>query len=137
MGTQIHASVSKSRYSLDVYMDPPLLICIPNVVVSPVPKTFFDGMTERDVVSRNALIAGYTQNEDNEETLGLFCLLKRESVWPTPYTFGNLLNACANLADLNLGRQAHAHVLKHGFRFQSGSEPDIFVGNSLIDMCMK
>ncbi|KAK4373455.1 hypothetical protein RND71_008839 [Anisodus tanguticus] len=100
-------------------------------------RSMFMGMTERNVVSWNALIAGYTQNEDNEEALNLFLMLKRESVWPTHYTFGNLLNACANLADLKLGRQAHAHILKHGFRFQNGPEPDVFVGNALIDMYMK
>lgn len=100
-------------------------------------RTMFSKMMERNVVSWNALIAGYTQNGDNEEALGLFLLLKRESVWPTHYTFGNLLNACANLANLKLGRQAHTHVLKQGFRFQHGPEPDVFVGNSLIDMYMK
>ncbi|KAJ8564862.1 hypothetical protein K7X08_001322 [Anisodus acutangulus] len=97
-------------------------------------RSMFMGMTERNVVSWNALIAGYTQNGDNEEALNLFLILKRESVWPTHYTFGNLLNACANLADLKLGRQAHAHILKHGFRFQNGPEPDVFVGNALIDI---
>ncbi|KAH6791376.1 Pentatricopeptide repeat superfamily protein [Perilla frutescens var. frutescens] len=100
-------------------------------------RSMFCKMMERNVVSWNALIAGYTQNGDNEEALGLFLLLKRESIWPTHYTFGNLLNACANLADLKLGRQAHTHVMKQGFRFQNGPEPDVFVGNSLIDMYMK
>ncbi|XP_059656361.1 pentatricopeptide repeat-containing protein At2g13600-like [Cornus florida] len=100
-------------------------------------RLMFTKMIEKNVISWNALIAGYTQNGENEEALGLFHLLKRESVWPTHYTFGNLLNACSNLADLKLGRQAHTHVLKHGFQFQSGPESDIFVGNSLIDMYMK
>ncbi|KAJ4715356.1 Pentatricopeptide repeat-containing protein [Melia azedarach] len=100
-------------------------------------RAMFTKMMERNVVSWNALIAGYTQNGENEEALGLFRLLKRESICPTHYTFGNLLSACANLADLQLGRQSHAHVVKQGFRFQSGEEPDIFVGNSLIDMYMK
>ncbi|OMP01271.1 hypothetical protein COLO4_12017 [Corchorus olitorius] len=100
-------------------------------------RLMFTKMAERNIVSWNALIAGYTQNGEDEEALRLFCLLKRESICPTHYTFGNLLNACANLADLQLGRQAHAHVLKHGFRFQFGEESDIFVGNSLIDMYMK
>ncbi|KAK1369779.1 Pentatricopeptide repeat-containing protein [Heracleum sosnowskyi] len=100
-------------------------------------RSMFTKMIEKNVVSWNALIAGYTQNGDNLEALELFCQLKRESVYPTHYTFGNLLNACANLADLKVGRQAHTHVLKHGFRFQSGPECNIFVGNSLIDMYMK
>ncbi|XP_051126789.1 pentatricopeptide repeat-containing protein At2g13600 [Andrographis paniculata] len=100
-------------------------------------RSMFSKMLERNVVSWNALISGYTQKGDNEEALGLFLLLKRESIWPTHFTFGNLLNACANLADLQLGRQAHAHVLKQGFRFQHGPEPDVFVGNALIDMYLK
>ncbi|KAJ6366278.1 hypothetical protein OIU77_002791 [Salix suchowensis] len=100
-------------------------------------RSMFATIKQKDIVSWNALIAGYTQNGENEEALGLFRMLKRESVCPTHYTFGNLLNACANLADLELGRQAHSHVVKHGSRFQFGEEPDIFVGNSLIDMYMK
>eukprot|EP00257_Ricinus_communis_P015787 XP_015573767.1 pentatricopeptide repeat-containing protein At2g13600 [Ricinus communis] len=100
-------------------------------------RLLFTKMIERNVVSWNALIAGYTQNGENEEALRLFRMLKREAICPTHYTFGNLLNACANLADLQLGRQAHAHVLKHGFRFQYGEESDVFVGNALIDMYMK
>lgn len=100
-------------------------------------RLMFTKMIERNIVSWNALISGYTQVGENEEALALFILLKRESVWPTHYSFGNLLNACANLAELQLGRQAHTHVLKHGFRFQIGEEPDVFVGNSLIDMYMK
>ncbi|XP_016651668.1 PREDICTED: pentatricopeptide repeat-containing protein At2g13600 [Prunus mume] len=100
-------------------------------------RLMFAKMMERNIVSWNALISGYTQNGENEEAVGLFLLLKRESVLPTHYTFGNLLNACASLVDLQLGRQAHVHLLKHGFKFQVGEEPDIFVGNSLIDMYMK
>ncbi|XP_050387074.1 pentatricopeptide repeat-containing protein At2g13600 [Argentina anserina] len=102
-----------------------------------VARSIFTKMNEKNIVSWNALIAGYSQNGENEEALGLFLLLKRESVWPTHYTFAALLNACATLVDLQLGRQAHSHLLKHGLQFQVGEEPDIFVGNSLIDMYMK
>ncbi|KAK9073080.1 hypothetical protein SSX86_007402 [Deinandra increscens subsp. villosa] len=100
-------------------------------------RSIFVNMPDRNIVSWNALIAGYTQNGENETALGLFRKLKQENVFPTHYTFGNLLNACANLADLRLGQQAHTHVLKHGFRFESGPDSDIFVGNSLIDMYVK
>ncbi|KAL8262352.1 hypothetical protein R6Q59_026401 [Mikania micrantha] len=100
-------------------------------------RSIFVNMPDRNIVSWNALIAGYTQNGESETALGLFRKLKQENVFPTHYTFGNLLNACANLADLRLGQQAHTHVLKHGFRFESGPESDIFVGNSLIDMYVK
>ncbi|KAM0939819.1 putative tetratricopeptide-like helical domain superfamily [Dioscorea sansibarensis] len=100
-------------------------------------KLVFSRMTEKNIIAWNALIAGYTQNGDDEEAVRLFQRLKRESVWPTHYTFGNILNASANLSDLQLGKQAHCHVLKHGFRFEAGPEPDIFVGNALVDMYLK
>ncbi|XVF44202.1 hypothetical protein PTKIN_Ptkin02bG0102000 [Pterospermum kingtungense] len=63
-------------------------------------RLMFTKMMKRNIVSWNALIASYTQNGEDEEALRLFRLLKRDSVCPTHYTFGNLLNACANLADL-------------------------------------
>ncbi|GJX44351.1 pentatricopeptide repeat-containing protein [Tanacetum coccineum] len=100
-------------------------------------RSIFVNMPDRNIVSWNALIAGYTQNGDNETALKLFLKLKQDNVFPTHYTFGNLLGACANLADLRLGQQAHTHVVKHGFKFELGPESDIFVGNSLIDMYVK
>ncbi|KAE7998358.1 hypothetical protein FH972_002911 [Carpinus fangiana] len=56
-------------------------------------------VTLASVVSETSLVSGYakagsvkgaryTQNGKNEEALGLFLLLKRESIWPTHYTFG-------------------------------------------------
>ena len=65
-------------------------------------RSMFVSMADRNIISWNALIAGYTQNGDNETALGLFLQLKQEGVFPTHYTFGNLLSACANLADLRL-----------------------------------
>ncbi|KAL6130041.1 hypothetical protein ACLB2K_068422 [Fragaria x ananassa] len=62
-----------------------------------VARTLFTKMMEKNVVSWNG---------ENEEALGIFLLLKRESAWRTHYTFTNLLNACANRVDLLLGRQA-------------------------------
>ncbi|PKA57136.1 Pentatricopeptide repeat-containing protein [Apostasia shenzhenica] len=100
-------------------------------------RLVFVEMPERNIVAWNALIAGYTQNGEDEEAAKLFLELKRESVCPTHYTFGNVFDACANLSDLQLGQQAHAHALKHGFKFGDELEPDIFVGNSLLDMYNK
>ncbi|CAA6660388.1 unnamed protein product [Spirodela intermedia] len=100
-------------------------------------RSMFTRMTERNIVAWNALIAGYTQNEENEEALKLFRQLKREAFWPTPYTLGNILSACANLANLPLGQQSHAHVLKHGFGSEPAPESITFVGNSLIDLYFK
>ncbi|PRQ54991.1 putative tetratricopeptide-like helical domain-containing protein [Rosa chinensis] len=131
-GRQIHACVMKcDKYRNDVVLCNALVDMYAKCNRINEARRVSDGMPIRNVVSETSM------NGENEEALGLFLLLKRESVWPTHYTFTNLLNACASLVDLQLGRQAHSHILKHGFQFQVGEEPDIFVGNSLIDMYMK
>ncbi|PKU60240.1 Pentatricopeptide repeat-containing protein [Dendrobium catenatum] len=135
-GMQIHAQAIKfEKLRNDLILCNALVDMYAKCGKVSVARKIFDGMM--NIVAWNALIAGYTQNGENEEALRLFLMLKRESVWPSHYTFGNVLNACANLAELQLGQQAHAHVMKHGFRFQNGPEPDIFVGNSLLDMYHK
>ncbi|KAM1157913.1 hypothetical protein PS1_028803 [Malus domestica] len=78
-------------------------------------RLMFSRIMERNIVSWNTLITGYTPNGEYEEAFGLFLLMKNESVLPTHYIFGNLLNACAYLVDMQLGRLVHVHVLKHGF----------------------
>ncbi|KAG8082070.1 hypothetical protein GUJ93_ZPchr0014g47411 [Zizania palustris] len=100
-------------------------------------QAVFLQMVEKNVIAWNVLIAAYAQNGEEEEALRLFVRLKRDSVWPTHYTYGNVLNACGNIANLELGQQAHVHVLKEGFRFDFGPESDVFVGNSLVDMYLK
>ncbi|KAL5555437.1 hypothetical protein UlMin_037673 [Ulmus minor] len=136
-GQQIHARVVKcDKYREDLVLGNALVDMYAKSNRVNEARCVFDRMPIRNVVSETSMVR-YTQIGENEEAVSLFLLLKRESVWPTHFTFGNLLNACANMADLQLGKQAHTHVLKHGFRFQSGEESDIFVGNSLIDMYMK
>nr|KYP57933.1 Pentatricopeptide repeat-containing protein At2g13600 family [Cajanus cajan] len=136
-GLQIHARVMKrDKFRNDLVLGNALVDMYAKCKRVNEARMVFDRMPLRNVVSETSMVS-YTQNGENEEAVRLFLLLKREALWPTHYTFGNLLNACANLADLKLGRQAHTHILKHGFWFQSGEESDIFVGNSLIDMYMK
>ncbi|KAK3419289.1 hypothetical protein EUGRSUZ_J01321 [Eucalyptus grandis] len=103
-------------------------------------RAVFDRMPTRNIVSATSMVSGYAKAASLKTARAMFTGMmekNREAIEPTHYTFGNLLNACANLADLQLGQQAHAHVLKHGLRFHSGEEADIFVGNSLIDMYVK
>ncbi|KAH9295945.1 hypothetical protein KI387_039533, partial [Taxus chinensis] len=100
-------------------------------------QSVFDKMPERNVISWNAIIAGHAQNGHSEEAAGLFCQMKREGIYPTHYTFANVLSACASLATLELGEQVHSHIVKAGFQFKTGFDADVFVGNSLVDMYAK
>ena len=56
----------------------------------------FDSMQSRNVISWNAMIAGYAQNGNGKEALELFQQMQQEGVKPNSVTFVALLNACSH-----------------------------------------
>lgn len=94
--------------------------------------TQFGLMTERDIVSWNSMISGYNQHGFDAEALNTFSKMIREPLLkPDKYTLTSALAACANLEDLTLGKQIHAHIIRTEFD-TSGT-----VGNALISMYSK
>ncbi|KAK3419284.1 hypothetical protein EUGRSUZ_J01312 [Eucalyptus grandis] len=149
-GMQIHAHIVKcDKFRNDVVLGNALVDMYSKCSRISEARAVFDRMPTRNIVSATSMVSGYAKAASLKTARVMFmrmveknvvswnALIAEEAIEPMHYTFGNLLNVCANLADLQLGQQAHAHVLKHGFRFQSGEESDIFFGNSLIDMYVK
>lgn len=92
----------------------------------------FERMTERNIVSWNAIIAGYNQHGYDREALTVFSnMLKDSSLKPDTFTFASVLSACANLENLELGKQIHAHIIRNN------RDTPIEVGNALISMYAK
>lgn len=77
------------------------------------------------------MIARYAQSNRNDEALKLFCQMRQALVVPNEFSFSSVLQACANMGGLNLGKQVHGHVVKVGF------DCEIFVANALIDVYAK
>ncbi|XP_016441968.2 pentatricopeptide repeat-containing protein At2g22070-like [Nicotiana tabacum] len=89
----------------------------------------FEQMDEHDIVSWNSMVTGYNQHGFDVLALNMFSrMLKESSLGPDRYTLASALSACANLGELNLGKQIHAHLIRTEFD-TSGA-----VGNSLICM---
>ncbi|CAL5342801.1 unnamed protein product [Camellia sinensis] len=88
-------------------------------------------MPERNVVTWNAMVAGMTKFEFNEEGLSLFSQMHGLGFMLDEFTLGSVLRGCASLKDLNAGRQVHGYVVKSGFEF------NLVVGSSLAHMYMK
>ncbi|GMH09646.1 hypothetical protein Nepgr_011487 [Nepenthes gracilis] len=77
-------------------------------------ETLFESMTSRDLVSWNAIIAGYTLNNDCFRALQLFNeLISHQMVQPDYVTLISILPACAHLCDLQVGKQIHGYVIRH------------------------
>eukprot|EP01018_Ginkgo_biloba_P022102 Gb_10152 [translate_table: standard] len=94
-------------------------------------RQVFDKMPQRNNVSWNAMITAYSQQGHGKEALKHFYQMVAEGMRPDLFTFASLLRACASLAAIEQGRQAHAYFIK------TGLEINIFVGGALVDMYAK
>eukprot|EP01018_Ginkgo_biloba_P009883 Gb_00930 [translate_table: standard] len=88
----------------------------------------FEEMPERDVVSWSAMISGYAQSGHGVEALKLFHQMQRTDIKPNEFTFAGVLQACANLAALEHGKEVHREIVRYGF------QSDVFVGSALVYM---
>nr|XP_010943474.1 pentatricopeptide repeat-containing protein At4g35130, chloroplastic [Elaeis guineensis] len=72
----------------------------------------FDQMTEKSLVSWNAMIAAYVQNGRNMKALEVFLNLCNRNLEPDLFTISSIMPAYAELASLRYGKQIHSYVLK-------------------------
>ncbi|KAK7270583.1 hypothetical protein RIF29_23825 [Crotalaria pallida] len=95
--------------------------------------SLFHQMTDRDIISWNSIITGYIHMGYEIKALEMFSsMLKSSSLDPDKFTLGSILSACANLENLKLGKQIHAHIVKADIDISSGA-----VRNALISMYAK
>ncbi|XP_075080714.1 uncharacterized protein LOC107807865 [Nicotiana tabacum] len=91
----------------------------------------FDKLQFKCLVSWNAMIAGYVQKGMEEIGMSLYHNMKQRGVLPDQYTFASVFRACASLAVLEQGKQAHALLIK------SQISGNIVVNSALMDMYFK
>lgn len=107
----------------------------------------FDAMPQPDVVSWNALMSGYAQQEEDVTVLQLFDAMQEADISPDARIFVTVLKACGTLASreescvakaldtkmalLQKGKTIHAEAVRKGH----GS--NVFIGSSLVSMYAK
>ncbi|PON59951.1 Tetratricopeptide-like helical domain containing protein [Parasponia andersonii] len=92
----------------------------------------YNSMSEKDIVSCTALIIGYAQEGHHSiDALDVFKEMTRMLVVIDNIALCAMLNICANIASLSLGKQIHALTYKHQPCY------DVAMGNALIDMYAK
>ncbi|KAH7422876.1 hypothetical protein KP509_12G030100 [Ceratopteris richardii] len=92
----------------------------------------FDGLTERNVITWTALIAGYVQHGHGEEALNCFELMKCAGFSPNAITFSCCLKACGIVGDLQKGKEIHAQMLKENLM-----DKHVLAANAVVDMYAK
>eukprot|EP01018_Ginkgo_biloba_P034137 Gb_28030 [translate_table: standard] len=130
-GIEIHDQVVKNGLGFDVFVGNSLLAMYAKCGCIELARQVFDKMSERSVVSWNAMIAGHLQNGNAHEALTLFNKMQLSDVKPDSTTIKSVLPACAQLAALQQGKWIHNYISKSGF------ELDVALGTALIDMYTK
>eukprot|EP01018_Ginkgo_biloba_P017187 Gb_23320 [translate_table: standard] len=127
----IYGYIIRSGFQSDVAVSTALVAMYAKCGDIEIARQFFDKMLERDVVSWNAMIAGYTQNGYANEALILFHQMHLTNVKPDSVTMVSVLPACGHLAALQQGKWIHDYIIRNGF------QSDVSVLNSLVAMYAK
>lgn len=130
-GKSIHTCIMESGLDFNLYVGSALINMYATCGSLNEAYLVFDRLSERNVITWSALIAGYVEHGHGKDALHLFQHMEKEGIEPNEVTYISILKACSSLAALEKGKLVHAQIVQRGF------ESDLFVGNSLIDMYSK
>ncbi|KAH7443900.1 hypothetical protein KP509_02G054700 [Ceratopteris richardii] len=89
----------------------------------------FQTLDVHDVISWNALIAGYLHHQYGEEALQCYEQMQASNVSPDSATFSLALNACSIIQDSKKGMEIHHKITESGLL-----GGDAVLGNALVEM---
>lgn len=91
-------------------------------------KKVFDEMPQRDLVSWNTVICGYSQCNRFREVLSVFDRLREAGLVADSVTMVKVILACINIGDMSLAESMGKYVKDKNVVI------DVYLGNTLIDM---
>lgn len=116
IGMQIHGICAKSGFEcIDVVSNSLMNMYAKFGRISDAER-LFRAMPVRNLITWNAMIAGYTLLEGNgEKALLLFRKMQMQGEVPDEFTFTSTLKACSGLGAIRQGSQIHASLVTRGF----------------------
>ncbi|PKA55725.1 Pentatricopeptide repeat-containing protein [Apostasia shenzhenica] len=131
-GQSFHAQVIKYGLLRNVFVANSLISMYSYLNLCCHARELFDEMPERSVVTWTAMISSYTHVGDPVEAIKMFRFMLDEGLEkPNCYTFSAVLNACAIIGDLDMGKWVHdciRRVCLHS---------DTVLMNAVLDMYVK
>ncbi|GMN39002.1 hypothetical protein TIFTF001_008225 [Ficus carica] len=128
LGEQIHTQVIKTGFQFNAYVCSVLIDMYAKHGKLDVALGILRRLTEDDVVSWTAMVAGYTQHDMYVEALKLFEELEYRGIRPDNIGLASAITACAGIKTLNQGRQIHAQSCVLGYT------NDVSISNALVSL---
>ncbi|KAH7434156.1 hypothetical protein KP509_06G003100 [Ceratopteris richardii] len=89
-------------------------------------------LPERNSISWNSLISGYTEHGEGAKALDCFEQMQQEGITPVAVTFACALKACGSIGAVYKGEDIHNEIIRQGLL-----KDDVVLGAALIDMYAK
>lgn len=131
IGREVHCEILKVGLLLDFHVVHSLITMYSRSGEMVAARKVFDEMTERDLVSWNSIISGYSRLGFAGETVELFRKLREEGFEPDEMTLVSVLSACGDLGDLQLGQWIEGLVVEKGMVLNT------YIGSALINVYSK
>ncbi|AES77828.1 putative tetratricopeptide-like helical domain, DYW domain-containing protein [Medicago truncatula] len=130
-GMEVHGRVIKSGMGLDWFVGSAIIdmYCKCGMLVEA--EKIHERLEERTTVSWNSIISGFSSEKQGENALSYFSRMLQVGVIPDNFTYATVLDICANLATVELGKQIHGQILK----LQLHS--DVYIASTIVDMYSK
>ncbi|XP_057968569.1 putative pentatricopeptide repeat-containing protein At3g01580 [Malania oleifera] len=130
-GKQVHAHVFKNSLDNNVFVGTALIDMYAKSRCLEEANVIFNRLSERDIYSWTAIIAGYAQAVQGDKAIKCFSQMHREGMKPNEFTVSSCLSGCASLATLKNGQQIHSFATKAGLSSYT------YVASALVDMYWK
>lgn len=124
----IHAQIIKSLNYREGFIGDQLVSCYVKLGCEEEAEKLFDEMPDKDLVSWNSLISGYSRNGHVFRCLIAFNRMKFEQVMCNDVTLLSVISACTDMRALDEGKFIHGIALKLGLL----CEPKVV--NALINL---
>ncbi|XP_050372895.1 pentatricopeptide repeat-containing protein At3g20730 isoform X4 [Argentina anserina] len=115
VGMQIQGCVLKGRFAENLFVTSALVDLHAKCGKMEDASSVFEAMSERDLVSWNAIIGGYAVQGFSEDSLRMFRSMMREGMLPDCFTFGSVLRVLAGDSGLVRISQMHGLIMQLGF----------------------
>ncbi|KAJ9184232.1 hypothetical protein P3X46_003979 [Hevea brasiliensis] len=132
LGKEVHGFVLRQGFDADVFVENALVTFYSTCDELVLARRVFDNVRERDVVTWNSMIAGYSQGGLYEECKRLYReMVDFSGFRPNGITVVSVLQACGQTMDLVFGMEVHRYLVDNQV------EMDISVCNALIGFYAK
>lgn len=130
-GEVIHGHAKRLGLDVDTYVCTALVDLYAKCGDLGMAKWVFDGMSCRDVVAWNAMIAGFSLHGLYCDTVWLFVQMQKDGILPNNSTIVAVLPTITAANELKQGKALHGYCLKRSFN------NDVVVATGILDMYAK